>query len=353
MTKKTNVIITAIIALFLLGIIGYALFGCVRGSGKIGEKSFELAEFNSIEISLASARVYLAQGHKNYLRLEGDDNILEKIKPQVDKEGVLKIWHKGLWGCFRPTQEINLYLTAEEIKRLYFFGEGEIIGQSRIKNDDLEIKISGSGKADLEIESKDFFFELSGTGKAILKGRSDNAEFKLRGSGKIIAQDLATRTNKISISGNGEAQLAAIDNLDINISGSGKLLYKGSPKNITQSISGLGKVEKLEGTVNMLGIPANEDAIRQAFLNKYPNWKAKDINIYIAQKLDEHAAGTIGFKDESAGGGLWFAALTEVGWIIAWDGNGTISCEEIESYAFPESMIEECVDSQGNIIKRN
>ena len=44
------------------------------------------------------------------------------------------------------------------------------------------------------------------------------------------------------------------------------------------------------------------------------------------------------------GGGMFYAAKVGGEWKIAWDGNGTVTCDDIEPYNFPVSMITECWD---------
>ncbi len=92
------------------------------------------------------------------------------------------------------------------------------------------------------------------------------------------------------------------------------------------------------------------EGIRAAMAAKYGKAPA-DVEIEISKKTTLHAWGVTKFKGEMAGG--WFLAYKEAkGWIIVDDGNGTISCEKIAPYNFPVSMVEECVNANGKLIKR-
>lgn len=86
--------------------------------------------------------------------------------------------------------------------------------------------------------------------------------------------------------------------------------------------------------------------ITNAFVQKYN--RPADVFI-IETKIDtgSFAKGTVNFKDE-AGGGLWFAAKTDKGWELAFDGNGIISCEIVNKYNFPVGIISGCIDTQNN-----
>jgi len=101
--------------------------------------------------------------------------------------------------------------------------------------------------------------------------------------------------------------------------------------------------------------PCLEDAnfdtslIKQAFLKKYPEWEGKDLKITVNTQYGDHASGGIKFGGaDDAGGGYFFAAKTENGWVIAADGNGEIRCDEIDPYNFPSEMIPECADIANN-----
>jgi hypothetical protein len=89
--------------------------------------------------------------------------------------------------------------------------------------------------------------------------------------------------------------------------------------------------------------------LQQAFGKKY-NRPAEQVEVTIDKKDDQHIAGGVKFSGEMGGG--WFLAYKGVdGWIIVQDGNGTVSCEIIAPYNFPKSLVPECVDKNGNLVK--
>ena len=70
----------------------------------------------------------------------------------------------------------------------------------------LSIKISGSGTITANSTANDQYLEISG-------------------SGRYLAYGLTSKTVKARISGSGTASVAAMDVLDVKISGSGSLTY--------------------------------------------------------------------------------------------------------------------------------
>jgi len=89
--------------------------------------------------------------------------------------------------------------------------------------------------------------------------------------------------------------------------------------------------------------------LQKAFAKKY-NHLVSETEVTISKKDDTHISGGIKFAGEMAGG--WFLAYKGTdGWIIVQDGNGTISCEVVAPYNFPKSMVPECVDKNGSLVK--
>ncbi|MBU2213330.1 hypothetical protein KKC44_05990 [Patescibacteria group bacterium] len=83
-----------------------------------------------------------------------------------------------------------------------------------------------------------------------------------------------------------------------------------------------------------------EEAIAFSFSIKY-EIDMTDIDVDVQQETADHARGMVKLGDE---GGLFLAAETNGMWAIAHDGNGAISCKDLEQYDFPAEMIEDCAD---------
>ena len=64
--------------------------------------------------------------------------------------------------------------------------------------------------------------------------------------------------------------------------------------------------------------------------------------VTVSRVEGDYAQG--GAKAQDAGGGMWFAAKSGASWKLVWDGNGIITCKDIQGYDFPVSMIPECYD---------
>ena len=83
--------------------------------------------------------------------------------------------------------------------------------------------------------------------------------------------------------------------------------------------------------------------IKEAFQDKYPEWDMNKVKIEVGDSTDKHASGGVSFIDEP-GGAWWLAAKVKNKWQVVADGNGTVSCTEIEPYDFPVEMAPYCYD---------
>ncbi|PIR07316.1 MAG: hypothetical protein COV55_00235 [Candidatus Komeilibacteria bacterium CG11_big_fil_rev_8_21_14_0_20_36_20] len=87
------------------------------------------------------------------------------------------------------------------------------------------------------------------------------------------------------------------------------------------------------------------EAIKKLLAEKYST-KILAIELEIAQETATHARGMVSFLDENLPGppegGIFLAAKVAGQWQLVFDGNGGISCTQMQPYNFPEEMISDC-----------
>ena len=110
---------------------------------------------------------------------------------------------------------------------------------------DLESSVSGSGQIYVDAESSGAFSgDVSGSGKINIQGRAQSADLVISGSGEVHGYGLSVARCNARISGSGDIEITATDDLDANISGSGTISYKGNPNHVNSHSSGSGKVRR-------------------------------------------------------------------------------------------------------------
>ena len=232
-------------------------------------------------------KIYVRQGSPQKVVIEGKKEILKEIETDVDGSRlVIETDDKWDWNLWKDDDdEVIVYITVKDIDGLSVGGSGDLIGETKIITDDINLNVSGSGSMKVEVEAsgdmegdvsgsgnidvrgkcKSFNSDVSGSGKAIVSlSISGNADFgvsgsgkieadgsassvktSISGSGKVLAANLETNSCEVRISGSGDVEINVKNELDAIISGSGSVRYKGNPSKVNSASSGSGNVRKL------------------------------------------------------------------------------------------------------------
>jgi len=233
-------------------------------------------------------KLILKQGSPQSVVLEGDKEVLEKIETDVDGNKLIigreDKWRWNDWGG-RDEKKITVYVTVTSLEGLGVSGSGDAIGSGKFSTGDLDLKVSGSGSLNIEVDAKGEVqadvsgsgdlnvkgncqsFEsgisgsgkvnmsgsiagkvdvnVSGSGKVMASGTAQQIRATISGSGKVLAADLEVSKCEVRISGSGDVEINVKDALDANISGSGSVTYKGNPGQVNSHASGSGHVKKM------------------------------------------------------------------------------------------------------------
>lgn len=207
----------------------------------------DVRDFDEV-IMRVSGKVLITQGNKNEVVLEGDEDLLDEIETEV-RGGRLNIKSRRdnwrWWNNRRTRGRLTVYITVKELKGAYISGSGDIISQNTLKTDDFTASIAGSGDIELDLDAEYVEAKISGSGNIELQGKSDKAKLSISGSGKYLAEKLMVGDYTVSMSGSGRGSINVEGDLDVRISGSGKIYYMGRPTSVNSSVSGSGSVRKI------------------------------------------------------------------------------------------------------------
>lgn len=232
-------IIKRIIFPILLSFLLYSCINTIDGNGNVTKETRSVSDFNKIDIS-GRYEVLLNQGDKENLEIEVDENLLENIKSEV-KNNTLIISSKRPVG---KSKSLKLYITVIDVDDIEVSGAIKLMNKGTYKTDNLDLRASGAGDIDLDVETENLTIDMSGASETKLSGSSKNFDIEISGAGKLDAKKLKTRNTSVDISGAGSAVVFAKKTLKVDVSGAGSVKYKGNPK-IEKDISGAGSVEKL------------------------------------------------------------------------------------------------------------
>jgi hypothetical protein len=121
-------------------------------------------------------------------------------------------------------------------------GSGAVVNGNVIGPAQVDIRHSSSGSiAAIILDVMELDVILSGSGRVELSGYGESAEYTLNSSGRIDAFDMEQSEVVASNSGSGDIFLWASDLLNATITGSGDIVYFGDPV-ISSRITGSGKL---------------------------------------------------------------------------------------------------------------
>lgn len=232
--------------LLMVAFLGGFLFSCEvkdsRSSGEQVEEERTLQPFSRIKVS-GIINLNLSQGDSEWMRVEGDSKWVEQLK--VEQRGdLLTISLKEGQKSWGKNEKMEVSLQLKELKELAFEGAGQIKTSSMLDLDELFISGKGVGNIVLELEAETVEAELNFVGNMELKGFAREFRLENEGVGNIDASKLISQRVELASSGIGKIAVHAEEELLMNVSGIGSVSYTGNPKQVTENVSGLGKVNR-------------------------------------------------------------------------------------------------------------
>ena len=191
----------------------------VAGSGVIKNEKRNVTPFTSIDASGAFDVEVVCQKDLS-LELEGDDNLLPLVKTEV-RGGTLYLNPEKDFSVRKP---LRVKISVPNLESISSSGASNF-RVTNMKNDKFKIGTSGASSLHLAGETKSLDMEMSG-------------------ASKVESEDLRAERVTISLSGAGEADVYASEELNAEVSGAGSVSYSGDPKTVNKHVSGVGSVSK-------------------------------------------------------------------------------------------------------------
>lgn len=232
-----------ILAIIALTTIGWTMASChnycIDGNGNaVTESRIPTGDFDEISVA-ANFNAVVTPYTKDSISVEAESNLMPYIITEVS--GNRLILRTPTNNCVDPQKPIVIHVFAKNVGRLDISGSGSITTDP-ITTGDLAVNISGSGKISANTTATKVSANISGSGNIVLTGSATDANYRISGSGNIDASALISQNCYSVISGSGNIYCSATDKLDVTISGSGSVYYKGTPGSVNANISGSGKL---------------------------------------------------------------------------------------------------------------
>ena len=211
----------------------------VRGNRIVVTKERKAESFTGVKVS-SGIDVYLKQGSIETISVEADENLHEYIITEV-RAGVLNVYTDA---NIRFAERKRVNVTMKEVNSVRVASAGDVIGETPIKTDRLELSASSAGDIKLEVNAKELKLDISSSGDITLTGEAETLDCNLSSAGDLNAFDLKVREANISASSAGDADINVSEKITARASSAGDINYMGNPKYIDVHSSSAGSIKR-------------------------------------------------------------------------------------------------------------
>jgi hypothetical protein len=189
----------------------------LHGSGVAAADSRILPPFHELELAGGNV-VTIRVGPSQSVVVHADDNLLDSVTTEV-VAGRLVV---GTTGTFDTRSPMSVDVTVPSLTSLALSGSGIVTAEG--------------------VDAAALTVALPGSGVVRAAGTVDRLDVSLGGSGDAQLGDLVARDVRAAVPGSGRIVVHATQSLDASVSGSGAILYGGSPERVTKNVTGSGAV---------------------------------------------------------------------------------------------------------------
>jgi hypothetical protein len=208
-----------------------------------------VADFNGIS-SATGITVEITQGDENKVVVSSSkDDLIDNLKTEVDKNGVLKIFYKNKergWNNnnFRNVK-LNAYVTFKNINKLVASSGSSLTATNKVKSDALSIDVSSGASLDAAIQTTDCNISISSGSSTKMSGTAANVKISASSGSTFKAADLVAENCNATASSGAEIKIGVSKKLSASASSGGSIRYKGNPEVEKKAVSSGGEVKAI------------------------------------------------------------------------------------------------------------
>jgi len=229
------------------------LSGPETGTGKVVTREFDFSDFTNVEVACCF-NVNIVRSDSYSVTVTSNESLFDHIV--VDKSGnTLKISVKPFHFHTRPT--LSAHVTMPMLNKLRLSAAAKCCISGFSSQERLSLNLSGASNLNIDIEADrtkveisgasrlqgnmklgDAEFTLSGASRMELKGSARDVDLNAWGASRLELAGYALRDAKVDLKGASQATVSVSRKLDLDISGSSRLSYSGSPTMSSVKVSG-------------------------------------------------------------------------------------------------------------------
>lgn len=221
-----------------LAISAFILVSCAQAQQT---ETRPLGHFTEVH-SGGSWEVILEEGNKEEVRIEASGVDLSKVRTEIEGNELKLGLVKGSYNRVK----LNFYVTYKSLEGLRCSGSGEIKVNSDVVAEEFNLGLSGSGDIIMQsLRADELDASISGSAKIqIESGAIGEAVISQSGSGDFEAEEVTFEELEVKKSGSGDTYVGDLGEISVRSSGSGDIVYSGSPRMGDIKVSGSSSIRK-------------------------------------------------------------------------------------------------------------
>lgn len=245
--KTSNKILTTTFLVMLFCVIStmaYVASNTVKmetisAEGPISKRHYDIKDLHTLNIS--TGKVTLHQGEP-YVEVKCADNIHEHLITEVENG---KLNFKIRNGQYENLGNIEIIISTKNIETISLWSSSSLSAEVPFQTDEINIFAHNSTSINLPLEANIINVNTRDGAEINLSGKGNIMNANTRNSGNIDASNLEVNVVNADISDGSKLITTVKENLVVNVSNSGEILYKGDPEVKINSQANEGKVTKL------------------------------------------------------------------------------------------------------------
>ena len=211
--------------LFLFSFVLLAVSACRRsGSGLVVRETISLSNFDRIEVD-GPFNVFVEPNDTPRVVIEADDNLQKLFKVEQNGSTV----SIELRRQYRNPSQQNVYIYTPSLTYWRQLGEGESRTLSALQGDRLEFIKEGQGNAKISTETRQLSIRANNRGNLFWDGETQKANISYEGSGQFEGFALGCDTLDLDFKGSDIFEITVFNEMSVRNTGSGTVVYDGSP----------------------------------------------------------------------------------------------------------------------------
>lgn len=201
------------------------------------EELRKISPFNELVVANGLI-VQLVQGTENKLNITAPEQLIGRIATK-NQSGKLKIYIKGKKSW---KGSAKILLTVVNLNKISVTDPSRVFSKQKLEFNNLGIVTKDAASIQLELATKSLSIKSSSASTVQLEGNTDLLTIQSKEASRIDASNFKVDNAKLKIVDAGKAHVFVTKSLEVNISDTGSVKYKGKPKNLNSQVYGAGSL---------------------------------------------------------------------------------------------------------------